>query len=346
MSHNYRVRGMRIVDLISGLKQVTAPAPLLSREVADALGQARSAKGLDVAVLARDMLSKQVTNPQSAAVLRDAVVAQLSPAQRGEFARAITGEPLVRDAITTFRTEVQAIAVHNPPQLKAIVEQVFGNKLSSAGVINLIDQLARGAADEIRSIVITTAQALDGAPAAYHAGDGGTAFVNEQWLANPETLRIVGAQLAAAHVDANLPEAAMPSPRDSALFAAGIERGAPLSGDEQAVATSVASSGSVAHDGTVLTATLIMPSYFLWLLHSRERRAPKGAIEQIWEQLRVNRLACLTHKQGRLNNRHGCKTPDLCDRYESDCPAMLAFLGYSGCPLYDYVPALRPISDS
>lgn len=338
------------MSLLAGVGQgAVSPnvAPsVLARDVADALSHARTAAGLEISLLVREVLSQQAANPSTAAALREAVVAQLTPAQRGEFARAVTGLPLVQAALTQVGADIRAQALHNPAKLADIATQAFGHKLSSSAIATLIDGLAKGNAAEVKAIAIVTAETLGGVPGAHCVREGGLGLLSERLLGDSAALRAAAAQIVCAHIDANLPEGAAPAPRDSALFAIGVERGGIVSPTEVGMIESVASHGLIDHGDVVTSATLVMSPYFLWLLGGREQRVPSAAIERIWERLRVNRLACLEQKRGRITNRHGCPTPDSCDRYERECPAMIAYPDYSGCPLQEYAPTIAQLIDS
>ncbi|PAX06545.1 hypothetical protein [Sphingomonas lenta] len=214
----------------------------------------------------------------------------LDPTSVGSSATA--GRPFdagrVRDdaaewALDDFAARAGAVARDDPAAFSAILRDAFAGKLSPGEADALAARIAGGGLDR-PAVAFVDGATLGGALGAYAAADGGTIYLNEALLSDPATLRQVVAQEMGHYLDAVLggPDAAGDEGR---AFAMALDKGAPLSAEERALAAAVPDHGVIEVGGRAVAVEFALPAIAIWLGQGALQTAPDVLIGTITQQL-------------------------------------------------------------
>lgn len=187
-------------------------------------------------------------------------------------------------ALANFQARAAELATRDPQAFGAILSQAFGDKLTPALRSELTRLAQAGALPMPAEVRFLDDATLGGALGAYSAANGGTIYLNEQLRNQPQAIQAVIAQEIGHHLDAVLggPDALGDEGR---VFAAGIERGGPLSETERALAASVPDRGVITVGGRQVAVEFALPAVLIWLGQGAAQTVPDAVIGTILAQL-------------------------------------------------------------
>jgi hypothetical protein len=186
-------------------------------------------------------------------------------------------------ALSGFMDRAQAIAIEQPARFTAILRDTFGDKLTPGAAAALTSRIAAG--DLPRPAVrFVDGDVLGGALGAYSPAEGGVIFLNAALRSDPAALRHVMAQEMGHHLDAVL---GGPDTRgdEGRAFAMALDKGAPLSPAEKALASAVPDHGVIEVGGRRVAVEFALPAIAIWLGQGALQTAPDILIGEIMEQL-------------------------------------------------------------
>jgi hypothetical protein len=243
--------------------------------------------GVDTLGLARDLQSIATRDPAAARALMEQISPLLTPVQQGELARfAAAGGTNTASPLSGFNARAQEIATRDPNAFGAILKQAFGDKLDPAMQAKLTAAAMNGTLPRPASIRFVSDDVLKGAQGAYNAQNGGTIYLNESLRSDPAALQSVVAHEMGHHLDAVI-GAGDAKGEEGAVFAAGIEKGAPLSKAElEKAAESTGDRGTITVDGKKVEVEFVAP-IVVWFGKAALETAPDVLIGALLAQLGV-----------------------------------------------------------
>jgi hypothetical protein len=214
-----------------------------------------------------------------------APAAPLTPVQQGEQARLVQANAPAQAAVKDFQTQAQQLATREPAAFAKLLDQSFGTKLNASTRAQLTEMAKAGNLPTPAQVRFVGDDVLGGALGAYSAANGGTIFLSESLKNDPASLKAVMAQEMGHHLDAVIggPDAKGDEGR---VFAAGLEKGGPLSASEYAAQSSVRDHGTVTVDGQKLDVEFAAP-IVIWFGKAALETAPDVLIGALLAQLGV-----------------------------------------------------------
>ncbi len=187
-------------------------------------------------------------------------------------------------ALANFQARAADLATRDPQAFAAVLSQAFGSKLSPELQFELMRQAQDGFLPMPAELRFVDEATLSGALGAYSAVKGGTIYLNEQLRNDPAAMQAVLAQEIGHHLDTVLggPDAAGDEGR---VFAAGLERGGPLSEGELALAISLPDHGVITVGGRQVDVEFALPAVLVWLGQGAAQTVPDAVIGTILAQL-------------------------------------------------------------
>ncbi len=210
--------------------------------------------------------------------------APLTPVQQGEQARLVQANAPAQTALKEFQVQAQQLATREPAAFAKLLDQSFGTKLDAGTRAQLTEMAKAGNLPPPAQVRFVGDDVLGGALGAYSAANGGTIFLSESLKNDPASLKAVMAQEMGHHLDAVIggPDTKGDEGR---VFAAGLEKGGPLSASELANASAVNDKGTIMVDGKAVQVEFALPAVLIWLGQGAAQTVPDALIGTILQQL-------------------------------------------------------------
>lgn len=210
--------------------------------------------------------------------------APLTPVQQGEQARLVQANAPAQAAIKEFQAQAQQLATREPAAFAKLLDQSFGTKLDAGTRAQLTEMAKAGNLPTPAQVRFVGDDVLGGALGAYSAANGGTIFLSESLKNDPASLKAVMAQEMGHHLDAVIGGSDTKGD-EGRVFAAGLDKGGPLSASELASASAVNDKGTIIVDGKPVQVEFALPAILIWLGQGAAQTVPDALIGTILAQL-------------------------------------------------------------
>lgn len=158
-----------------------------------------------------------------------------------------------------MQANVKQLASQNPENFKAILKQAFGDKITIQKQSEILELAKQGQFPLPENIQFLDPTTLQGADGAYSPVNGGSLFLDQTLLSNPDRLLQVFTEEAAHHLD-NMLGGEDAEGDEGEIFAKGLTQGKPLNKEELRQAKVERDQGTITVNGQELEVEFVLPA--------------------------------------------------------------------------------------
>ncbi len=158
-----------------------------------------------------------------------------------------------------MQANIKQLASQTPENFNAILKQAFGDKITPQKQAELLELAKQGQFPLPENIQFLDPTTLQGADGAYSPINGGTLFLDQTLLSNPDRLFQVFTEEAAHHLDNLLGEKDAEGD-EGEIFAKGLAQGEPLNNEELLQAKIERDQGTITVNGQELEVEFVLPA--------------------------------------------------------------------------------------